>query len=408
MPPRLFSLTSRKEGCSSSYIGPSTHDDPFLFISGSAQAVDAIFMGNVIQSSSDAAYLARHVGLQSGLRESVPALTLNRLCGSGMQALISGAQEILASTSASMGGPRVQCVLAGGTENMSQAPHVLRGARTGLRFSFDPAANALEDTLATSLRDAHAGCLMGETAETLAREAGLDRAACDAFAAASHQRAMAASSEGRFKDEIVPVDIPGRKGSSVRVDVDEGPRPDTTAESMAALPAVFKGVTTAGNASGISDGAASLLLATDALCAERGWAPLCELLDWQVVGVDPSRMGIGPLPAIQSLLTRHPGLSLGPGSVSLLEINEAFAAQALAVLQGLADKDPGKVKALRAMTNTNGGAIALGHPLGASGARLVAHLAHRLARDRTIPYAIASACIGGGQGIAVLLRNYRG
>ena len=348
--------------------------------------VDHCVMGNVVQTSADAAYLARHVGLRAGCPVETPALTVNRLCGSGFEAVIHGAHQIL------LGESRV--VLAGGTESMSQAPHVIRGARWGLRLGPTP---PLEDVLWEALRDAQCGLTMAETAENLATRYGLSRADVDAVALRSQQRAKAAWDRGDFADEVVPVPVKHRKTKRAEPwAADEHMRPDSTAEGLAKLPPYFKadGVVTAGNASGICDGAAALVLAGESVARERGWRPIGRLVAWGVAGVDPSIMGFGPVPASRLALERA-GMTLD--QMDLVEVNEAFAAQYLAVERELG-LDPGR-------TNVDGGAIAIGHPLGASGARITAHLLHAL-RRRGGRYGIGSACIGGGQGAAVIVESF--
>ena len=348
--------------------------------------VDHCVMGNVVQTSADAAYLARHVGLRAGCPVETPALTVNRLCGSGFEAVIHGAHQIL------LGESRV--VLAGGTESMSQAPHVIRGARWGLRLGPTP---PLEDVLWEALRDAQCGLTMAETAENLATRYGLSRADVDAVALRSQQRAKAAWDRGDFADEVVPVPVKHRKTKRAEPwAADEHMRPDSTAEGLAKLPPYFKadGVVTAGNASGICDGAAALVLAGESVARERGWRPIGRLVAWGVAGVDPSIMGFGPVPASRLALERA-GMTLD--QMDLVEVNEAFAAQYLAVERELG-LDPGR-------TNVDGGAIAIGHPLGASGARITAHLLHAL-RRRGGRYGLGSACIGGGQGAAVIVESF--
>jgi acetyl-CoA acetyltransferase family protein len=344
--------------------------------------IEHVVIGNVLQTSADAVYGARHVGLKAGVPVDVPALTVNRLCGSGLQAVISGAQMIQLGESA--------LVLAGGMESMSQAPHVVRGTRTGLRLG-----NArLEDSLWESLNDTYAGCSMAITAENCARKYGVPRAAQDEYALSSQHRAARAWAEGRLAEEVVPVTVEGRKGPAT-VTTDDHLRPDTTLEGLARLPTTFSkdGFVTAGNASGIVDGGAALVIASAAAARERGLAPLARIAAWSVVGVEPSMMGMGPAPAIRTLLARA-GLTLA--DVDLFEINEAFAAQYLAVEQDLGLD--------RARVNVNGGAIALGHPLGMTGARLLLTLALELGR-RGARRGIAAACIGGGQGIAVMVES---
>lgn len=348
--------------------------------------VDHCVMGNVVQTSADAAYLARHVALRAGCPVETPALTVNRLCGSGFEAVIHGAHQIL------LGESRV--VLAGGTESMSQAPHVIRGARWGLRLGPAP---PLEDTLWEALRDAQCGLTMAETAENLATRYALARAEVDAVALRSQQRAKTAWDRGDFADEVIPVPVKNRKTKQAEPwAADEHMRPDSTAEGLAKLPPYFKadGVVTAGNASGICDGAAALVVTSESVARERGWKPLGRLVAWGVAGVDPAVMGIGPVPASRLALSRA-GLALG--QMDIVEVNEAFAAQYLAVERELG-LDP-------ARTNMDGGAIAIGHPLGASGARITAHLLHALRRSGG-RYGLGSACIGGGQGAAVIVESF--
>lgn len=342
-----------------------------------------VVFGNVQQTSADAIYLARHVGLKAGLPITTPALTVNRLCGSGFQAIINGAEQIVLG--------ETEAVLVGGTENMTQAPHVLRGARDGYAFGRAP---ALEDSLFAALTDSYCNTPMAITAENLAVEYGITRADCDAFAMESQRRWAAAQEAGHYKAEIVPVELAGKKGT-VTFAVDEHPRPSTTMEQMAKLNPVFKkdGVVTAANASGINDGAAALVLASAEYARARGLKPLARLVQWGVAAVEPKVMGIGPVPAIQKCLERA-GMNLS--QMDLVEVNEAFAAQYLAVEKALGLD--------RAKTNVDGGAIAIGHPLGASGARITAHLVHAL-RQRDKQFAVGSACIGGGQGLAVLVER---
>lgn len=344
--------------------------------------VGHVVVGNVSQTSQDALYLARHVGLRCGLPQSVPAVTVNRLCGSGFEALIQGAM-LLASGQA-------QVVLAGGTESMSQAPHVIRGARWGLQLG---RSGQLEDSLWSGLTDTYTGMAMGETAEKLGAEYGISQDEVDTFSVLSQQRWAAAQEAGRFQDELVAMELPGRRGQTVRFDKDEHPRPETTAEGLTKLPKVFKkdGLIHAGAASGICDGAAMLVLATAAYAKEKGLRPIGKLVNWGVAGCDPTIMGIGPVPAVQQAL-RRTGTEVS--DYDLFEVNEAFAPQYLAVEKALGLP--------RDRTNVNGGAIALGHPLGASGARITSHLLYELAR-RGGGAAIGSACIGGGQGIAIVV-----
>ncbi|KAJ8325123.1 hypothetical protein QVD99_005902 [Batrachochytrium dendrobatidis] len=347
--------------------------------------IDSVIYGNVLQTSSDAAYLSRHVGHRAGLPIEASALTINRLCGSGFQAIINGAQDILLG--------EAEVVLVGGSENMSQAPFALRDARSAPRYGVD---QKLEDTLAHALIDSYpTKTPMGITAENLAKKFGISRGQADEYALFSQTRWAKAQESGWFADEIFPIEIKSRKGVEL-FDVDEHARPQTTLEGLEKLSPVFikeTGIVTAGNASGISDGAASLVIASEASVKEYGLKPLAKILSWKYIGVEPSIMGIGPVPAIREALKRA-GLALQ--DIPLIEINEAFAAQVLAVCKDL-KLDPAKI-------NVNGGAIALGHPLGASGARIMTHLAHRMHRTQA-KYALGSACIGGGQGIAIVLEK---
>jgi acetyl-CoA acetyltransferase family protein len=345
--------------------------------------VDHVVYGNALQTSADAIYLARHVGLRAGLPQSTPAVTVNRLCGSGFQAITSGAAAIL------LGDARA--VLAGGTESMSQAPHVVRGARWG-RLRLGEAGGAFEDLLWKALEDTQCGLTMAQTAEELGDRYGVTREASDSVALRSQQRAAAAWAEGRFEAEVVPVTVRTRRGE-VQYAADEHVRPDTDLDALAGLRPYFRenGLVTAGNASGIGDGSASVVLADADWAAARDLEPLGRLVSWAFVGVDPSIMGIGPAPAIRAALDRA-GLTLE--QMSLVEVNEAFAPQYLAVEREL-DLNPDR-------TNVNGGAIALTHPLAASGARITVHLLHEL-RRRGGGFAVGAACIGGGQGGAVIV-----
>ncbi len=342
--------------------------------------VGHVVVGNVIQSSRDAIYLARHVGLGCGAPVETPALTVNRLCGSGIQALIEAAFLIQ--------GGEAEVVLAGGTENMTQAPHVLRGARRGFRWG--PAE--LEDMLVDSLTDSHCGLAMAITSDNIARAHGISREEQDAFALASQRKAAAGWSSGRLAEEVVPVTA-GRGRRQTVVERDDHMRPDTTAEGLAALKPAFdpQGFVTAGNASGVVDGAAMRVGASEQRVARGGRRPLARIVSWAVAGVEPATMGMGPVPATRRALEKA-GLALE--DVDLFEINEAFAGQILGVLREL----PVPPERL----NVNGGAIALGHPLGASGARLVLTLAKEL-RRRGGGKGVAAACIGGGQGIAMVI-----
>ena len=351
--------------------------------SGVAAAdVDHVVFGNVLQSSPDAVYGARHIGLRTGLPIETPALTVNRLCGSGIQAAISGGQMIRLG--------EAEVVLTGGTESMSQAPHVVRGLRSGLRLG----PGQLEDSLWSALLDTHCGCTMAATAERCASTYGITRDEQDRYALRSQQLAAAAWREGRLQEEVVPIEIKGRKGTEVFAQ-DDHLRPDSTLEGLAKLPPAFgkDGCVTAGNASGIVDGAAALVLASARAVETHRLQPLGTLTHWATVGVEPSMMGMGPAPASRKVL-QLAGLTFN--DIDLIEINEAFAAQYLAVEKELGlDRD---------RVNVNGGAIALGHPLGMTGTRLLLTLILEL-RRRGLKRGLAAACIGGGQGIAAIVET---
>lgn len=339
--------------------------------------------GNALQTSVDAIYMARHVGLKAGLPIETPAVTVNRLCGSGFEAITQGAQLIMLG--------EAQAVLAGGGESMSQAPHVVRGARWGLRLGPAP----LEDLLWESLKDPQCGFSMAETAENLAEKYKLSRTEVDEVAVGSQRRAKQAWDDCVFQDEVIAVPIK-KKGQTVDFRADEHMRPETTLEALAALKPYFKkdGLVTAGNASGISDGAAATVIASDAYAKAHGLTPLGRLVAWGVVGVEPKYMGIGPAPAARKALEKA-GLTLA--QMDLVEVNEAFAPQYLAV-----EKELGLD---RSRTNVHGGAIAIGHPLAASGARITIHLLHALRRAGK-RLGLGSACIGGGQGLAVIVEAF--
>jgi acetyl-CoA C-acetyltransferase/acetyl-CoA acyltransferase 2 len=346
--------------------------------------VHHVVFGNVAQTSSDAIYGARHIGLKAGVPKEVPAFTVNRLCGSGLQAIVNAAQLLLLE--------EARVVLAGGAENMSQAPLVIRGMRgEGWRFGTNP---VLEDTLFQGLLDPYCGLFMAQTAEKLARQYSIPREAQDEFALRSHQLGAAAVQAGRFREEIVPVDVTsGRK--TVVVDTDDHIKPETTLEALASLRPAFgkEGTVTAGNASGIVDSGASVVMMREDEARKRGLDFLGRVKAWSYVGVPPDVMGIGPAPAIRDVLKK---CELELKDVDLFEINEAFAGQYLAVEKELGlDRD---------RVNVNGGAIAIGHPLGATGTRLALTLLLELRRRRQ-KRGIASACIGGGQGIAVVFER---
>lgn len=345
--------------------------------------VDHVVIGNVVQSGADAAYLARHVGLKTGIPVDRPAYIVNRLCGSGFQAWINAAQMI------QTGEARV--VLAGGVEQMSQVPYVMRGVRFGgIRMGH----GELEDLMTSALTDAYAGIPMAITAENLGEKYGISRDQCDEYSLKTQARCKAALERGIFSAEIAPVTIESKKGA-VTVDRDEHPKPDVGADKVKAMKPLFKkeGLVTAATASGIVDGAACTLLMSESEARRRGLRPLVRIKASASVGCEPSIMGIGPAGASRKALEKA-GLELK--QMDLVEVNEAFAAQYLAVEKELG-LDP-------ARTNVNGGAIAIGHPLGASGARILNHLMYELER-RGSRYALGSACIGGGQGIAVVLER---
>jgi acetyl-CoA acyltransferase 2 len=344
------------------------------------QEFDHVVFGNVLQTSADAIYGARHVGLKAGLKTETPAVTVNRLCGSGIEAIAQAAQRLLLGESS--------MVVAGGMENMTQAPFVIRGARTGLKLG----SGVLEDFLFVGLTDSYCGLPMAVTAEKLAAQTGITRADADAYALRSQQAAEAAAKACRLKEEIVPVEVKQGK-KSVMVSEDDHRRPETTMETLSKLPPSFQkdGIVTAGNASGIVDGAAAVVVTREKTAKERGLKPLARIVSWATVGVDPSIMGIGPVPATRKAL-QLAGLKLE--QMDRVEVNEAFAAQYLAVEKEL--------RLSRDKTNVNGGAIALGHPLAASGTRLVITVVSELRRSG-LKYGLATACIGGGQGIAMIV-----
>jgi len=350
----------------------------------SPEHISSVCIGNVLSASSpDAPYLARHVALKCGLPLPTPALIVNRLCGSGFQSIVNGAQEILVGDS--------EVVLTGGSDNMSACPYAVRDIRFGTKLGSDP---KLEDMMWVSLTDQYTKTPMGVTAENLAEKYSITREEVDAFAIRSQQTWGAAAEAGVFTDEIAPVTLKSRKGEVV-MSLDEHPKPKTTIEQLAKLKPVFKkgGVVTAGSASGICDGAGAVMLASEEAVAKHGLTPLARIVGYGVAGCEPTIMGIGPVPAIEAMMAKT-GVSLG--EVDQIEINEAFGAQTLACQKAL-DIPLEKL-------NTCGGAIALGHPLAASGARISAHLVHKLRREGQ-KYGIGSACIGGGQGISILFEK---
>ena len=347
-----------------------------------AADVDSTILGNVLYTTPDSVYFSRHVALKAGCREESSALTVNRLCGSGFQSIVNGAQEILLGDS--------NVCLVGGADSMSQAPHVAR-VRWGVPLGKAP---DLEDMLWSALTDSYAGLAMAETAENLAEKYELDRSCVDEFALRSQQLARDAWAAGAFKDEVVGVPVRNPKTKKTEMfEKDEHMRPESTMEGLTKLKPVFRenGVVTAGNASGIGDGAGALVISSAKFASERGLEPLGRLVSWGFAGVDPKIMGIGPVPASKKAL-KAAGLSLD--DMDIIEVNEAFAAQTCAVEREL--------RIPREKLNRQGGAVALSHPLAASGARITAHLLHTL-RAEGKRYGLGTACIGGGQGIALVV-----
>jgi acetyl-CoA acetyltransferase family protein len=349
------------------------------------EEIDHVVFGNAMQTWRDSIYGARHVGLKTGVPLNVPALTVNRICGSGLQAVVSGSQMILLD--------EAKTVLAGGMENMSQAPHIIWGARSGFRLG----QGKMEDSLMVNLMDPYCGFFMAQTAENLAKKYGISREEQDEFAYRSHEASKKATDDCRFQEEIVPVEIKTRKGT-ILVEKDDHFVPDTDPEKLSKLRPAFgkEGTVTAGNASGIVDGAAAVVLTTSELTKEKNLPALGKILSWGISGVEPEIMGIGPVPAIREAVKKA-GLDLD--KIDLFEINEAFAAQYIPV-----EKELGLD---REKVNVNGGAIGLGHPLGATGTRLLLTVLIEL-RKRKKRYGVASACIGGGQGIAVVVEADHG
>ncbi|HLQ67654.1 MAG TPA: acetyl-CoA C-acyltransferase [Candidatus Limnocylindrales bacterium] len=341
--------------------------------------IDHVVMGNALQTSGDALYGARHVALKAGVPVPVPALTVNRLCGSGIQSVISGAQMIQLG--------EANFVLAGGMENLSQAPFVIRGARSGIKMG----QGALEDSLMVALRDSYCGCYMAQTSDNLARRFGITREQQDAYALRSITEGRRAIESCLLSEEIVAVTPPGKEAKPV--EKDDHAFEGATPEKLAKLPPAFgkDSFVTAGNASGIVDGAAALVITTARHAEKRNLSPMGRVVSWATVGVDPETMGIGPVPATRAAL-KVAGMDVD--DVDLFEINEAFAGQYLAVEHELGNP--------REKTNVNGGAIALGHPLAATGTRLILTLLFEL-RRRKKRWGVASACIGGGQGIAMVV-----
>ena len=353
-----------------------------------AEEVGHVIMGNVLQTSADAIYLARHVGLRAGLPITTPAVTVNRLCGSGFQAVVNGAHEIMLG--------EAEVVLCGGSESMSQAPHVIRGARWGDQ-RLGPSGKFYEDLLWESLTDTFAGCSMAMTAENLADQYGVTRQEVDEYALRSQQLAKQAWDARHFDASIVPVTIKTRKGEQ-QFAHDEHMRPETTAETLAKLKPYFKegGTVTAGNASGIGDGAAATVISSAGYAERNGLQPIGRLVSYGIAGVEPKHMGIGPAPASRKALEKA-GMTLD--QMDLVEVNEAFASQYCAV-----EKELGLD---RERTNVAGGAIAVSHPLGASGARITVQLLYEL-RRRGNRFGLGTACVGGGQGIALVVEAFPG
>src|SRR5699024_4970945 len=368
---------------SATELGTITAKEAMKRSSVKAEAIDHVIYGNVIHSSANAAYLARHIGLNAGVPKEIGAYTVNRLCGSGAQSIVNAAQHILLR--------EADVVLAGGAENMSMSPYV----NFSQRFSGPKMGNLqFEDMLLATLIDKYTGSGMGMTAEKLAEQYSISREEQDQFSIESNLRAAEAMENGCFAEEIVPVEVKTRRDSIV-VNKDEHIKPNVTTDSMAKLKPSFKknGTVTAGNASGINDGAASVIVASKSAIDKHKLQPIARIVSWGTAGVDPTIMGIGPVPAIKQALARA---NLALGDIDLFEINEAFAAQYLAV-----EKELGLE---RSIVNVHGGAIALGHPVGVSGTRITLSAAYEL-RRRKGKYAVASLCIGGGQGIALVMER---
>jgi acetyl-CoA C-acetyltransferase len=349
----------------------------------SKDAVGEVILGCVLQAGAGM-NVARQAALKAGLSYEVPAETVNRVCGSGLTAVVHAVEGVRAGFT--------DVIVAGGTESMSNAPYLLKGARWGYRMGHGEVTDSM---LAEGLSCAIESCHMGNTAEAVAAKYGIDRAAQDVFAAESQRRAEHAIRDGAFADEIVAVEIPQKKGPTVRVDTDEYPRAGTTVEKLAALKPAFQkdGTVTAGNASGINDGAAALVVTTDTWASKHGAKPLGRVLAYATVGVEPRYMGMGPVPAVTRAVERA-GLRLD--QIDLFELNEAFAAQAVAVVKELGVD--------QARVNVHGGAIALGHPIGASGARVLTTLLYGLAKHKK-RYGVASLCVGGGMGVAMVVER---
>lgn len=349
----------------------------------SPEQIDHVIFGNVLQSAEDSIYAPRHIGLKLGVPKPVASLGVNRLCGTGFQVIVEALHQMIAGDT--------KIALVGGVENMSMAPYLLRGARSGMRLGHGEA----RDMLMESLTDTFAKAPMAITAENLAVQYEITREDADRFALRSQELTEQAQTAGKFSDEIVPIEAKTRKGV-IRVEKDEHPRPGSTLDGLAKLKPVFKkdGAVTAGNASGIVDGAAALVVSTESEASRLGLHPLGRLVSYGIVGCEPTIMGIGPVPATREALKRS-GMTLE--QMDLIEINEAFAPQTIAVEKEL--------RLPRQKLNVNGGAIAIGHPLAASGARITMHLLYEL-RRRKARFGLGSACIGGGQGIAIIVEVF--
>ncbi len=343
--------------------------------------IDATIFGNVLQSAKDSVYLARHVGLQAGVPVDRPALVVNRACASGLEAVIQGAKAM------ALGEARF--VLAGGSENMSMTPYAMRGVREGWKMI----KSDVDDMLFSALFDPMAGCSIGECVESLAAEANVTREQADAMAVEGQRRAAVAVAAGVYAEEIVPVTA-GSRRTPIQIVLDEAPRPESSVEVLARLPGLYEGgVNTAGNSCGLNDAAAAVVMATSAAAKDAGVAPLGRVVSWASVGVAPKSMGLGPVEASRRALA-DAGLCVN--DLDVIELNDSFAVQSVAVQRAL-ELDPAKV-------NPNGGAVALGHPMGATGARLVLSALYQLRRTRG-RYALATVCVGGGQGTAIVLER---
>ncbi|MEA2433143.1 MAG: hypothetical protein QOG54_600 [Actinomycetota bacterium] len=352
------------------------------------ESIDDVVWGAANQAGEDNRNVARMAALLAGLPVSVPGATVNRLCGSGLEAVNGGYREIRAE--------EAEIIIAGGSESMSRAPFVMGKAAKAFDRNLETYDTAIGWRFVNpAMKEMYGTHAMGETAEIVAADHGIAREEQDAFALESHRLAIAARDEGRFDDELVPVDVAGPKGDHIKLERDEPPRPDSSLEKLAKLKPAFvsDGTVTAGNSSGLNDGASAILLASDAASREHGWQPMARVVTSAVAGVEPKRMGIGPVHATRKALKRA-GLTLD--EIDLVELNEAFAAQSLACIKELG-LDRSKV-------NVNGGAIALGHPLGCSGARILTTLVHEM-RRRGSRYGLATMCIGVGQGIATIVEN---